>query len=278
MTRWSARAAVVGLAALAGCEVVLDPIGDAGRYFSMSGYLDTEADTNWVRVELVAETFEPPPGLLDVQVRLEGPGRTTPLTQETVEFVTGTAHLFWTTEDLEPGVTYTLVAERSDGAKTRASVQMPDPFPEPTLLDGPYTCPTTVTVRDVERVADAFSIYHLDGPPPRAFQFDKRRRLGMSSGGTQAYVYFGTDALEMGLDPVHIYNPNLTSEIVVAVVTSDWPEEIDLETDLIPRDNPNIENGIGFVGGVTSWRSTFQPGLASGPFSPPQPCLDARQQ
>lgn len=277
MTRWNALVAIV-LAVLAGCEAVLDPIEDAGRYFSMSGYLDTEADTNWVRVERVAETFEPTPDPLDIQVWLDGPDGTAPLTQETVELVTGTAHLFWTTEDLEPSVTYTLVAERPDGAQTRATVRMPDPFPEPVLDDGPYACPITVTVRGVERVADAVAIYHLDGSPSRTFQFDKRRLLETSGDVTRAYVYFGNDALAMGLSPLDINNPNLTSEIVLAVVTAEWPEEMDLETDLIPRDNPNIENGVGFVGGVTSWRSEFQPGLGSGPFSPPRPCLDVTQR
>ena len=269
---WPLAGWLAALALLAGCEAAFDPIDDAGRYFSMSGYLDTEADTNWVRVELVAETFEPSPDPIDADVWLDGPGGRSALTQETVAFRTGTAHLFWTTADVEPGTTYALVAERPDGARTRATVRTPDPF-ETTLVDGETACPVAVAVRGAERVVDARAVYHLGPPPATRFEFSKRASLATSGGVTRAFVYWGSDAVLMGLNPLDVSNPDLTSEVVVAVATSEWPDETDLETALIPGVNAAIESGVGFVGGVTLWRSEFQPGTASAPFSPPRACF-----
>ena len=65
-----------------------------------------------------------------------------------------------------------------------------------------------------------------------------------------------------------------SAEIALAVVTPAWPEETDLETALIPTANPDIENGVGFVGGATVWRREFQPGLYVIPFVTVQPCYE----
>ena len=266
---------VAALAALAACESALDPADPAGRYYSLSGYLDASADTQWVRVEPVADRIGGTAGPLDVRVTLEGPGEAVVLEQRVVEFETGPAHLFWTTLDLEPGATYRLVAERPDGAATRTVVRLPEPFPTPTLVDGPFQCPTQVFV-EAAPVVDVVALYRpLDGGA--GGQFSKRPSLASVVGGSQrAAIYYGDDALQMDRDPLP--NGAVTAEVLVAVGTEDWPAEATLETTAIPGRNPLVENGLGFVGGVATWRAPFTPGVGTAPppGGTPSPCLSRR--
>ena len=280
----AALAVVASGAALAGCEVPLAPVDRGGRVFSMSGYLDTEADTHWVRVEPLGVTIDPVPGPIDARVVLEGPGGETPFVQEVVAFQTGPAHLFWVVADLDPGETYTVVATDAEGAAARARVQMPPPHEPPVLVDGPTACPVTLTYGGPEPVVDAFVTYRtypVDGPPSLPAQtarFSRRRQILRSGGSVQATVYFGSDAVELGLDPSSVIDAVRSAEIALAVGTPAWPAEADLETALIPTDNPDIENGVGFVGGATVWRRTFQPGLSVIPFGPTGPCYEAGRE
>ena len=272
--RLALLAVVAGVAVLAGCEVPLDPIDRGGRVFSMSGYLDTEADTHWVRVEPLGTTIDPIPGPIDARVVLEGPGVQAAFVQEVVSFQTGPAHLFRVVADLDPGETYTVVATDAQGASARARVRMPPPTEAPVLADGATTCPTTLTYQGPEPVADAFVTYRIAGASPRTARIPRRRQILRLGDRVQATSYFGTDALQLSLDPVDVLNPDLSSEIALAVVTSAWLEEADLETALVPTDNPDIENGVGFVGGATVWRRAFQPGVSLSPFPSGGPCYE----
>lgn len=275
MTR---AALLLALAVVAGCETALEPVDEGGRYFSVSGVLDVSADTQWVRVEPVAATLEPVGGPIDVRVTLEGPAGTAPLEQRVVPLASGPAHLFWTTAPVEPGQTYRLVAERPDGARTRATVRTPRPFPPPTLVDGRFQCPTQVYVAAAP-VVDVVALYRpLDGGAPG--RFSKRPSLAAVEGGRQrAQIYYGDDALRMERDPLP--DGSVAPEVLVAVGTEDWPTEADLETAAIPGESALVENGVGFVGGVVTWRSPFTPGVGTAPppgggDQTPDPCVSRR--
>ncbi len=268
---WPAWLAVLTLGA---CETGFDPILPSDLVYSMSGYLDTEADTNWIRIEPVSETFVGDERPLDVAVVLQGPGGEVPFVQSVERFQTGPAHLFRVVADLEPGVTYTVVAAGADGRTTRARVRMPPATDPPVLADGPTQCPTTYTIQGAEAVGDAFVIYRFTGAEPRTTRFSRRRQLVRRDGEIQATSFYGSDALEMNRDPLDVGDPELSAEITLAVVTTDWPEAVDLETELTPVPNPLIENGIGFVGGASVWRTPFQPGALVFPFIPPAGCYE----
>ena len=134
--RTPALLALAAVALLAGCEVAFDPIEASTRYYSLSGYLDTEADTQWVRVEPLDATVEPSSDPIDAVVTLVGPGGSARMAQRVVRPGPRVSHLFWTTADVAPGAVYTVVARRPDGAETRATVRTPAPDPPPTLSDG----------------------------------------------------------------------------------------------------------------------------------------------
>ena len=255
--------------ALAACEVPLDPIEPSDLYFSMSGYLDASADTQWVRVEPVARTVDPNAEPLDVVVTLtdEAAGQTVPLAQEVRPFLTGPAHLFWTTRAISLGGHYQLAARRPDGAETTTDVQIPaDGSFSVDVVTGRETCPTIVTVSGAERVVEVQARYVVrrDGREVeyRFSHADTFEELG--GGAIQASIYYADDAIRMGLDP--LLAPDLAgvlvSDVVVGVSTNAWPNVAGLTLeDFLQVEGFGVENGLGFVGGAVTERRPFVPGV-----------------
>ena len=230
--------AAAALAALAGCEVALDPIEDGTRYFTLSGYLDTEADTQWVRVEPLDLTVAPSDEPIDAEVTLVGPGGRARFTQRVVRLGPNPSHLFWTTADVEPGQAYTVEARRPDGATTRARVRTPAPDPPPVLYDGFDECPARMTLASTQPVGDAFVTYRVAGAIPRTIRFDRLDKVFRFGDDWVLTAYYGSDAVEARLNPLDVRNPDLSAEMALAIVTDDWPEETDLETAPRPDRQP----------------------------------------
>ena len=265
--------AALGLAA---CEVPFDPIEPSDLHYSVSGYLDVSADTQWVRVEPLARTSVPSEAPLDAAVTLEGPdGGAVPLAQEVRQFATGPAHLFWTTAPVASGAAYRLVVRGPDGAETRVRVETPDTTAfSVEVTTGRYVCPARVVVRGAERVVDAQTRYLVARPGgPQAFAFPKADTFERADdGAVLAALYFADDAREMDLDPV---SPQglLRSEVVVAVATDLWPDALALTLEeALLFQSPAVEDGVGFVGGVATQRFDFVPNVTTQGFGNDRPC------
>lgn len=272
-------ARLLALLALVACEAPLDPIAPSDLAFSMSGYLDASADTHYVRVEPFGETRDIPPGPIDAEVVLVLPGGdVAPMTQEVRAFETGPAHLFWTTADVEPGQTYEVVARAASGDEARATVAVPDVVDlQISLTDGITSCPTAVFVGGAEFVVDIQSSYRLPGDD-REYSFTKAESFAPSGPGVvRAAIFYGEDAAEM--ETSLLPHPSVVSEVFVAVGTDDWiaPADLTLEEALARSGLGRIEGGVGFVGGVVTYRIPFVPGVGRipRPYSgePIEPCL-----
>ena len=258
---------------LASCDPAFEPIAPSGRAFSMSGYLDGAADTQWVRVEALAPTIDEGDDLLDAEVTLESPdGTSTRFTQVTKRFRTGTAHLFWTTGEVTPGQTYAVVAQRSDGATTRAEVAVPDTVGVTVEVnDLENTCPAIVEIGGVEILADVQATYAEGDPAVRRARYSKLASVRETPDGFRATIYYGDDALQFGTSPFGF--DGVQSEVRIAVGTEDWPvlEGLTLETALYQYVSDQIEGGVGFVGGTTSVTRPFRPTYRYIPTNPGDP-------
>ena len=275
-------AALLLAAALAGCEAPLDPVAPSDLAYSLSGYLDASADTQWVRVEpfgasAVAARLE---GALPADVYLGLPdGSRVPMAQDVRAFVTGPAHLFWTTEDVEPGRTYRVEVEGHGGDRAVATVAVPDVDAlDIRLTDGLIHCPTAVFVDGVEFLVDVQSRYTVGGSG-RSFRFSKAESFTeVADGSTRASIYFGDDAALMGV-PLLPWQSGVSMEVFVAVGTDEWlaPSELSLEAALSHAGSGRIEGGVGFVGGVVTRRFPFVAGVGKFPTpytdEPFEPCL-----
>jgi hypothetical protein len=260
---------------VAGCDHPFDPYDDnTDGPFSIYGYLDLKADTQWIRVMPVRQTLVSEPRPIDAVVTLEhmGTGRVITMRDSLFSFTDprldspAYAYNFWTDEPLEAAATYRLRAVRSDGAETTALVEMPR---EPAVslfyeLEGkPW--PRQAHIRDVSRVvvrgeqllyADiVYAVWNdtLGRPvdPPV-----ERQRLVNQVGPDTWEFRIRADSIT----PDTINYRQLTDvrrpEARIVIVPSDWPypRGLSLVDIFIPGLIPsNVEGGVGFVGGVAHW-------------------------
>lgn len=263
-------AALLAVVGAAGCEEPFEPYQETTEGpFSMFGYLDVEADTQWIRVMPVRQDVLADPAPVDAVVTLENleSGRMVTLEDSLFRFpdpdVGGVAyaHNFWTTERVERGATYRLRAVRSDGATTTATVEMPAAADvEVAWSQGPPPVihGDTVRFRKPLRIyvhgghllySDAvYMVRDRFGIPPKDSLVMPQTPIGTDPG---AYEFAHPDSI-FDRDFVDLRRV----EMRVGVAPSDWPFVPGLSpTEVaLPGAAPtNVENGIGFVGGVATW-------------------------
>lgn len=267
-------AALLASALALGCDDTVQPfLEDENAIFSMYGYLDLRADTQWVRVMPVRQTLLLGPDPIDAVVTLEhlGSGRVVTLHDSLVTFVdprlggAAYAHNFWTTERLEPEASYRLRAARSDGASTTALIVMP---PELEIL---FRANGTGRRHGVglarlevrgERLLFVETLYAMGrevGDPPDTVPAGP---IVITDHTTYATDVPGTHGLTVNTDT--LVRPGLLDalrqDIRVVTGPADWPFDSELPdlTITLPHTAPsNVENGLGFVGGVASWTIAY---------------------
>ncbi|RMF65573.1 MAG: DUF4249 family protein [Bacteroidetes bacterium] len=117
---------------LGACDTAVSPLrDDPDAFFALHGYLDTGADTQYVRVQALRSTVAPETtAFLDATVHSldEATGATRAWHDSLVTLEDGRpGHLFFAPFRPEPGRTYRLVVTRSDGARTEARITTPAP-------------------------------------------------------------------------------------------------------------------------------------------------------
>jgi hypothetical protein len=271
MTRWLA-AVLVAAALAAGCDdAPFEPFAEnAVGPFAIFGYLDLRADTQWVRVMPIRQNLLTAPDPIDAIVTLEhlGTGRVVTLRDSLFGFTdrelggVGYAHNFWTTEPVEPEATYRLVATRSDGAATTATVETPRQtaaslrFVEE--FYGEYWRPVRLFV-DGDHLLYAelrVSVWNTTGDgwpePPHSARLTPGVTSPPARWQFQIPSYrFNWSRWIAPLDSVG------RMEAHVVLSRDDWPFDPGLSPTeaAVPGNLPTtVENGVGFLLGVEKWR------------------------
>ena len=262
---------VAGLLLLGGCgDTAFDPFEEGTLNFSVFGFLDAGADTQFVRISTLRDSVALSPGPIDAEVVLQetATGHTIGLRDSLfVFFQEGQdrriAYNFWTPEPLEPGATYRLTVTRSDGAATRAEVTLPGALPDPVLFaEGTFLIPVrdwvqTITVKAVERLADVVVVLRFrdndtPGQPLRMLRMSYVERLRSIASGVSVTTDIYADLRHrLGTTGCPVV---VEATAVIAVAGPDWPDltGIDDETLALPGVVTNIEEGVGFLGGIAS--------------------------
>ena len=118
----------LGAAALAGCEEAVDPFVNTDRYYTVYGYLDTDRDTQYVRVIPLRKTIDADEGPVRAVVTTtdETTGATVAWRDSLVAFFDGTTgHVFRAVFRPEHGHVYRLRVRRDDGVETTAATAVP---------------------------------------------------------------------------------------------------------------------------------------------------------
>lgn len=115
---------------LFGCDTALDPFAETTGLYYVYGVFEVNHDEHFVRVR---NLNNPPlrsgnPDPLDATVTLENltAGTSTQLIDSTVTFDETRTHNFRVEQVIQPGATYRLTVERSDGRRTEATATMPE--------------------------------------------------------------------------------------------------------------------------------------------------------
>jgi len=261
--------------ALGGCgDTAFDPFEESNLTYSISGYLDASIDTQFVRVTPVRGSIALGPDPFDALVMLEHltTGRTTFLRDSLFRYTTPQderseryAHNYWTTEPILPLATYRLTVTRSDGARSAATVTLPDTFPDPVVVGN------LIRMQGIERFADVKAVYWVIDLLARqvvrhsvsylgaiTLQEDEHRVI-IDRARDQANI-----TVALGGAPMRV----LRVRVTVAAAGPGWPDlaEIDEETLALSGVISNVEDGVGFLGGIVSKTLTlFDAGI---PFDP----------
>jgi hypothetical protein len=245
---------------LTGCDESFNTFKENDRYiFSISGYLDTSQNEQWLRVVSLQEEIDRNGGGLNASVSLEKleTGETYSFRDSLFRYSeTIFAYNFRSEIQVQPTTTYLLTATRSDGAQSRVVVDIPPDFVDPTFVpaDRPWQ-PDMLLIQEVENLADIqirFRIHHKVAEYSQPYQLSLIGRAFRMSGNSHG-VYIDRETIAtatIGMSDIEITD----CELYVASAGTDWVDfsEMDPELLMLPDGISNVKNGTGYVIGVSS--------------------------
>jgi len=264
---------------LTGCEESLQPFQENEQFhFTIFGYLDAAADTQWVRISPARQEFDMPAVKPDMEVTLENlaNGETVVMKDTLLHLGQGFNALnVWSVMNIEPNVSYRLRAKHPYGAESRVTVTVPEEFPTPRLftLDLPgVETEYHLWIEDLEQLADVQSRWYIR---VRTASFEEKRMVAISlkqdvvrnSLGNYSVRLFPDREMEEVKNQIFTAsNPEteitfLHHQLYVAAGGPEWNEEIASMDDLLyslPDSFSNVEDGLGYMVGIVSTLIPFE--------------------
>lgn len=239
-----------------GCEQTFEPLQKSDDYyFSIYGYLDASADTQWVRVIPLREGIDQLPDVSGVTVTLQHleTGDSVVMRDTLFQFFhDASAWNFWTSLDLLPEHTYRLIAEHTDGRSSSVEVTLPTEFSVPVFDEQSGI----LRVFDVELLADVQTRYIVRFEQlgrDYTVSFPYRQNISPYS-STEYRVLLRPGADQAYLDEYYAGGTILSRQIFVAAAGPGWPDFIALDEiiETLPDGISNVENGVGYMAGIMS--------------------------
>jgi hypothetical protein len=251
---------VMILLTIAGCDEALDPLQPNENYFfSVNGILDASEDIQWVRVMPVRETIMPFTEISEIpEVTLEHLESGETVVMQDSLFQLGDDRVllnYWTTMPILPEQSYQLTVSGTDGRISTAQTTIPADYPMPFFSQPEFNADILI-VREVERLADVQVIYRIE-MFNTGVTFDIRYpQLGNSIQTQETLYRIPIEASELQLSLIESYCDFTVLErnVFVASGGPGWPEFVamDRHTIALPDYISNIENGVGYFGGIIS--------------------------
>lgn len=263
------------LSLLSGCDQTFEPIQDNSRApFSMFGYLDASADTQWVRVTPVRGQLDLSTNVPDMTVSVEDleTGNSATLNDSLFLFPDGfhILNAWGTTDILRPNETYRFKAERPDGAESHINITFPPDFPTPRLEIKESFDRAFLFIQDVENLVavQVRTLAHVFSPSAGwdyvdVFWSTQRRIDEIAPGEYRVWMRpdskFNVSVPIPPRDDLEI--EYLHHQVFVASGGPEWNEELadleDIEYSL-PEVISNVENGTGYIFGIVSKSVPFK--------------------
>ena len=247
------------------CDETFAPLKENDKYyFSIYGYLDLEADTQWIRIMPIRETIYYSKDPIDARVTLTNlnTGQTIAMNDSLFQINVWDTEddyafrNFWTDVPIEPNTEYEIRAERSDGKFSWVTVSTPDSFPTPAVdFDPPYQY---LEVTNVEIVADIRTFWRVYNPTRKdtiIYQINRTDNLIDDQEGIKVIRL----RMESDIDYLEERNRSeqdieiFEKQIWIVSAGGEWIDfpAMDKEIISLPEVTSNVENGIGYVVGAS---------------------------
>ncbi len=246
-----------------GCEQSFQPFKKSEQHlFSIYGYLDASADTQWVRITPTRRQLQMPPVTPDMQLMLEElqTGASIQMNDSLFLQANGFHYLnFWTTMDIKPEHTYRLTAIDSVGNTSRVTVTIPEDFSTPEVeYGGSQQCHALINTQHINNLADLHTRWHVS--IPSTGNIERTYHIPYRSGIRESGVFAHMVEVDVKSDLEYINsiftNVDINSvTIFIASGGPEWSKEIASLNDVeyaLPESTSNVENGLGYVIGIVS--------------------------
>lgn len=251
---------IVSLLFLNSCDENFNPVKENDRFlYSIFGFLDSSEEKQWIRVINLQEEIDSTDYGFGGSVTLENldTGEKSVLKDSLFQYTDKFyAYNFWTEQEINPESKYRITAERSDGAYSSVTVVVPDSFKDPEYLP-PVSSrdPGRLIIHEIDNLADASIRYKIKYNLSNLIVSQSISVISdtISRGNDSYYIPITTDRISEAtkdLDTADI----IECELYVARAGPDWIHFSSLDPNLIalPDGISNVENGTGYVVGVTS--------------------------
>lgn len=258
---------IAGCAALAliGCDASVEAFEPSDRRFSVIGLIDAGRDTQFVRVARLTDStaFGAPPEPLGATVTTEhlASGERTEWADSLFavdtavggEVRTRYVHNYWTTASFEPGEEYRFTVTDGNGnTAATATVSIPEPFMDATIIPPDNIPLWTVRVQDVRHLIDILVVIR------------QRNRSGDVEVDRLSFV---ADTTRFSLVPYRIgarinngdISERIGGELIdvqarIVVGNENWPDTKGLSAEelLQPELYTSVDNGAGYLAGALS--------------------------
>lgn len=252
---------------LTACNETFAPLQDNSHSpFSMYGFIDASADTQWVRVIPIREQVNAPAEIPDMDISIKN--------VETGESIEMQDSLFqfrqefnvvnsWTRANIQPEQTYRVIGKLPTGLTSQVTITTPKDFPMPNTDDFQGGCSGSLRMSGIDQLADVKSVwkirFYFSGiVDERVIAIPYRRQvLDLREGDYSVYINYGkelsiiTDQTLSTPDSLDV----LSRKIFVASAGPEWNDEITSLEQLeysLPIIHSNVENGVGYMIGIVS--------------------------
>ena len=253
---------------MSSCDDDFAPLKENDRYnFSIYGYLDLEADTQWIRVMPIRETIYYSTDPIDAIVTLTNLNSGQSVLMNDSLFVldlVGTDNdiafwNFWTDVRIEPNTEYEIRAVCSDDKASSVRFSTPDSFPTPALDIDVGTGYEYVLVSDeVENIVDVRTFWKIYNPEKRdtiIYQFNHTNRMWIDNNGkynVQLSKQLDHEIIERRNPTEGLRIRYIKGQIFITSAGDEWINfpEMDKELIALPEATTNINDGLGYVVGA----------------------------
>lgn len=252
---------------ISGCNPNINPIQKDEHHFSIYGFLNASADTQFVRIEKIRDgQFTGAPDNLDIRVKLTNvtTGESSMMKDSLFYYYSkGYAHNYYTTLPIRSKQTYRLdIIDNEIVASAQADI--PKSFPEP-VVTGSTKDFVALRVSEIDRLIAVKTIYYSYVPCSGGFNSpcpDEptiKKSIFQHLQDTVRYQDHISISINQSEDMKKIY-PNaddphpFKTTVIVAAGTKEWPDFMNLSKDSIsiPRTVSNVKGGVGILGGIVS--------------------------